>query len=169
MSDLKLRVWQKDDAQQLAALANNKNIWNNVLDSFPTPYTVMDALQWINRESTAQPVTKFAIEFNGTLVGGIGMLLNEDVYRNTVELGYFIGEAFWGKGIAPQAIKTIVQHIQQHLQANRVVGRVYAHNKASMRALQKAGFHLEGIQRKAAIKNNVVTDVYVWVLLLDEQ
>jgi RimJ/RimL family protein N-acetyltransferase len=162
-NNIQLRVWQKDDAQQLAAIANNKNIWSNVLDSFPSPYTVMDALQWINKESTAQPVTKFAIEFQGNVVGGIGMILNDDVYRNTVELGYFVGETFWGKGIATNAIQTIVEHIQKNYSVNRVMARVYAHNKASMKALQKAGFHLEGIQEKAAIKNNLLIDVFVWV------
>lgn len=162
-NNIQLRVWQKDDAQQLAAIANNKNIWSNVLDSFPSPYTVMDALQWINKESTAQPVTKFAIEFQGNVVGGIGMILNDDVYRNTVELGYFVGETFWGKGIATNAIQTIVEHIQKNYSVNRVMARVYAYNKASMKALQKAGFHLEGIQEKAAIKNNLLIDVFVWV------
>ncbi|MEI2708847.1 MAG: GNAT family protein [Chitinophagaceae bacterium] len=162
-NNIQLRVWQKDDAQQLAAIANNKNIWSNVLDSFPSPYTVMDALQWINKESTAQPVTKFAIEFQGNVVGGIGMILNDDVYRNTVELGYFVGETFWGKGIATNAIQTIVEHIQKNYSVNRVMARVYAYNKASMKALQKAGFHLEGIQEKAAIKNNLLLDVFVWV------
>lgn len=163
MNNLQLRIWQKDDAQQLAAIANNKNIWSNVLDSFPSPYTVMDALQWINKESSAQPITKFAIEYQGSVVGGIGMILNEDVYRNNIELGYFVGETYWGKGIATTAIKTIVEHIQKNYSANRVMARVYAHNTASMKALQKAGFHLEGIQEKAAIKNNVLIDVYVWV------
>ena len=162
-NNIQLRVWQKDDAQQLAAIANNKNIWSNVLDSFPSPYTIMDALQWINKESTAQPVTKFAIEFQGNVVGGIGMILNDDVYRNTVELGYFVGETFWGKGIATNAIQTIVEHIQKNYSVNRVMARVYAYNKASMKALQKAGFHLEGIQEKAAIKNNLLLDVFVWV------
>lgn len=163
MNNLQLRVWQKEDAQQLAAIANNKNIWSNVLDSFPSPYTVMDALQWINKESTAKPITKFAIELQGNVVGGIGMILNDDVYRNTIELGYFVGETYWGKGIATTAIKTIVDHIKQNFTANRIMARVYAYNKASMKALQKAGFHLEGIQEKAAIKNNILIDVYVWV------
>ncbi len=166
MSNLRLRVWQKNDAQQMATIANNKNIWNNVLDSFPSPYTIMDALQWINRESTAQPITKFAIDYNGTVVGGIGVILNEDVYKNTVELGYFVGENYWGKGIATQAIQQIVMLISQNPVVTRIMARVYAHNKASMKALQKAGFFLEGIQQKAAIKNNVVIDVYVWVKLV---
>jgi RimJ/RimL family protein N-acetyltransferase len=166
MSNIILRPWQKEDAQQLAAIANNKSIWNNVLDSFPSPYTVMDALQWIAKESATTPASKFAIHYNGKIVGSIGMNMQEDVYKNAVELGYFIGEPYWGKGIATEAIKVLVAHINQNDKVDRVFARVFEHNKASMKALQKAGFYLEGIQRKAANKNNAVLDVYVWARLL---
>ncbi|MBX2930934.1 MAG: GNAT family N-acetyltransferase [Chitinophagaceae bacterium] len=167
MQKVLLRIWKKEDAQVLATLANNKNIWNNLLDVFPSPYTVMDALQWINKESNKKPITQFAIEFNHQLVGGIGITLQEDVYRNAVELGYFIGEAYWGKGIATEAIKVITEHIQQHHQSvTRIFARVFDKNYASMKALQKAGFYLEGIQKYAAIKNNEIYDVYVWVKLM---
>jgi ribosomal-protein-alanine N-acetyltransferase len=166
MSNIILRPWQKEDAQQLATIANNKSIWNNVLDSFPSPYTVMDALQWIAKESTTTPVTKFAIHYNGKIVGSIGMNMQDDVYKNAVELGYFIGEPYWGSGIATEAIKVLVTHINQNNKIDRIFARVFEHNKASMKALQKAGFYLEGIQRKAAIKNNQILDVYVWVKLL---
>lgn len=166
-SKIKLRVWQKDDVQQLASIANNTNIWNNVMDSFPHPYTVMDAIQWVNRESSAQPITKFAIEYAGNVAGGIGMMLGEDVYRCTIELGYFIGEPFWNLGIATHALKILLQHIKENFShVVRVYARVYEHNKASMKALQKAGFFLEGIQQKAIIKNEIVEDVFVWVKLL---
>lgn len=166
-NEIKLRIWQKEDAQQLAVIANNKNIWNNVMDSFPSPYTVMDAIQWVNRESTAQPITKFAIEYNGKVAGGIGMMLGEDVYKCTIELGYFIGEPFWNLGIATKALEVIQTHIKNNFpHVVRVFARVYAHNKGSMRALQKAGFYLEGIQQKAIIKNNEVQDVYMWVKLM---
>lgn len=162
-----IRVWQKEDAQQLAFIANNKNIWNNVMDSFPNPYTVMDAIQWINRESSAQPITKFAIEYNNQLVGGIGMILYDDVYKCTVELGYFIGEPYWNKGIAHNAISVLTKHIKETMpHITRIFARVYAYNKASMRALEKAGFVQEGIQQKAVIKNNIVTDVHMWVYLV---
>jgi ribosomal-protein-alanine N-acetyltransferase len=167
MSDIILRPWQKEDAQQLASIANNKNVWNNVLDSFPSPYTVMDALQWINRESTATPITKFAIQHQGKLAGGIGMIPLEDVYRCSIELGYFVGEPFWGKGIATKAIATMVDHIQKtQPQATRIFARVYEHNKASMKALEKNGFTLESVQQKAAIKNNKVMDIFVWVKII---
>lgn len=167
MSDIVLRPWQKEDAQPLAAIANNKNIWNNVLDSFPSPYTVMDALQWINRESSATTITKFAIQHQGKLAGGIGMIPFEDVYRCSIELGYFVGEPFWGKGIASKAIATMVGHIQQSRpEITRIFARVYEHNKASMKVLEKNGFALESIQQKAAIKNNKVMDVHMWVKIL---
>jgi len=167
MSKTILRPWRKEDAQQMAAIANNKNIWNNVLDSFPSPYTVMDALQWINRESTASPITKFAIEHEGKIAGGIGMIPFEDVYRCSVELGYFVGEPFWGKGIATNAIKAMVEHIlKSQPLATRIFARVYEHNKASMKALEKNGFVLEGVQQQAAIKNGVVMDVFMWVKLI---
>ncbi|HNL82678.1 MAG TPA: GNAT family N-acetyltransferase, partial [Chitinophagaceae bacterium] len=100
MDNIILRPWKKEDAQALAAIANNKNIWNNVLDNFPSPYTVTDALQWINRESAIIPVSKFAIECNHKIVGGIGLLTYDDIYECSIELGYFIGEPFWGLGIA---------------------------------------------------------------------
>lgn len=167
MNNLRLRVWQKEDAQQLAFIANNKNIWNNVMDSFPNPYTVMDAIQWVSRESAAQPTTKFAIEYNNIVVGGIGMILYEDVYRCSVELGYFIGEPYWNKGIAHNAIGILVKHIKDNMpHITRIFARVYAHNLASMKALAKAGFVQEGIQQKAVVKNGVVQDVHVWVLLV---
>lgn len=166
MSNIILRPWQKEEAQQLAAIANNKSIWNYVLDSFPSPYTVIDALQWIAKENATTPVSKFAIHYNGKIVGSVGMNMQEDVYKNTVELGYFIGEPYWGNGIATEAIKVLVTHINQNNKIDRVFARVFEHNKASMKALQKAGFYLEGIQRKASIKNNAVLDVYVWVMLL---
>lgn len=167
MNNLILRAWQKEDAQALAAIANNKNIWNNVLDDFPSPYTVMDALQWINRESNAKPITKFAIEYNNKLVGGIGVLKYEDIYKCSMELGYFIGEPYWGLGMATKAINCITKIIEkENKEVSRIFARVFEHNKASMKALQKAGFYLEGIQKKAAIKNNQFIDLFVWVKLI---
>lgn len=167
MNNLVLRVWKKEDAQALAAIANNKNIWNNVLDNFPSPYTVMDALQWINRESTAKPITKFAIEYHNKLVGGIGLLKYEDIYRCSIELGYFVSEQYWGLGIATKAIENITKVIEsENKEISRIFARVFEHNIASMKALQKAGFYLEGIQKNAAIKNNEYINLYVWVKLM---
>jgi RimJ/RimL family protein N-acetyltransferase len=165
MNNIVLRPWQLPDASPLALIANNKNIWNNVLDSFPSPYTVKDAIQWINLQNNASPITKFAITYNQLLAGGIGYNTFDDVYKCSVELGYFIGEPFWNKGIATHAICTLTNHIFLQENITRIFARVYAFNKPSMRALEKAGFTLESIQQKAAIKNNIETDVFVWVKL----
>jgi RimJ/RimL family protein N-acetyltransferase len=166
MSNVVLRPWRREDAQQLASIANNKNVWNAVRDSFPSPYTVMDAMQWIEKERAANPLVNFAIVCNGQIAGSMGIILSDDVYRTSVEVGYFIGEPFWGKGIATQALQQLLQYIPAQFNVVRIVARVYEYNKASMKVLQKCGFYLEGIQRKAAIKNKQLVDVYLWVKLL---
>jgi len=166
MSNVILRPWQREDAQQLAAIANNRNIWNYIRDSFPSPYTVLDAIQWIEKEKGANPVASFAVLYDGQIAGSMGIIRDEDVYRTTAEIGYFIGERFWKKGIATEALGQLVKHIQAHSDIIRIVARVFENNEASMKTLRKNGFYLESIERKAAIKNKVIVDVYVWVKLL---
>lgn len=166
MIEIELRRWQKQDAQALAAIANNRNIWNSVRDFFPSPYTVMDALQWIGKTATENPPLNFAIVVQGQIVGGAGCILKEDVYRKNIEIGYFIGEPFWGKGIATEACRLICQYIQQQMDILRIEACTFQHNKASMRVLQKNGFHLESIRQKAVTKNNQLLDEYCWVKLL---
>ncbi len=164
-NNILLRNWQREDAQQLAAIANSKNVWNYVRDSFPSPYTVLDAIQWIEKEKAANPAVNFAVMLNGKVAGSAGIILHEDVYRCTIEIGYFIGEDFRGKGVATKAIELLVQYIQQQFNPPRILARVFDYNIASMKVLQKNGFYLEGIQQKAAIKNNKLCNVYIWVKL----
>lgn len=166
MNDVVLRAWQKQDAQQLAAIANNRRIWNNVRDRLPSPYTVVDALQWIAHVNQQEPMVHFAIVYQGRVAGSIGCILKEDISRRSVEIGYLVGEMFWGKGIATEAVKRLLQFIEQKLDMVRVFAHVFEHNTASMKVLRKNGFYLESIQRKAVVKNNQVMDDYVWVKLL---
>jgi RimJ/RimL family protein N-acetyltransferase len=166
MNDVVLRAWQKQDAQQLAAIANNRRIWNNVRDRLPSPYTVVDALQWIAYVNQQEPMVHFAIVYQGRVAGSIGCMLKEDISRRSVEIGYLVGELFWGKGIATEAVKLLLQFIEQKLDMVRVFAHVFEHNAASMKVLRKNGFYLESIQRKAVVKNNRVMDDYVWVKLL---
>ena len=166
MPDVILRPWRKEDAHQLAFIANNLNVWNNVRDRLPNPYTVVDALQWIAHCSKEKPALSFALTYQNTVVGSIGCVLKEDVYRNNIEVGYFIGEPYWGKGFATQGMHLLLNYIQQQFNATRLYAEVFEHNKASMKVLQKNGFYLEGIRRKSVIKNNVLLDDYVWVKLL---
>lgn len=162
-----LRQWSKADIEQLALLANNKNIAGNLRDAFPHPYTMKDAEEWITANENKSPVTNFAIEADGKLAGGCGITVKEDVHRYSAEIGYWIAEPFWGKGIVTEAVKLLLEIlIRDHPFIVRVYAEVFEHNKASMKVLEKNGFHLEGIHKKAVIKNNVIMDDYVWVKLL---
>lgn len=160
---IQIRPWQKQDAQALASIANNRKIWNNVRDQLPNPYTVLDALQWMNHIKDHQPAQNMAILNNGMVVGNIGCKLQDDVYRKSIEIGYFVGEEHWGKGIATTAIDLFVQYLVHNFQPIRIYAEVFEHNRSSMKVLQKNGFFLESIRRKAAIKNNEIVDDYVWV------
>lgn len=166
ITDVKLRPWRREDASQLAAIANNKKIWLNVRDRFPHPYTVNDALEWIAYCSQQLPQQNFAVEYKGQVAGSVGVLLKDDVYRKTIEIGYFIGESFWGKGIATQAVGLLMDHIEKEHDAVRVCAEVFEHNTASMRVLEKNGFNLESIRIKSVIKNHQILNDHVWVRLL---
>ena len=161
------REWKKEDIDQLVSLANNKKIADNLRDRFPHPYTLNDAKQWIALNENRNPATSFVIEADGIFVGGCAIMLKEDVYRHSAEIGYWIAEPFWGKGIATETVKLLLQKIISDFPTtNRVFAEVFEHNKASMKALEKNGFHLESIRKKAVIKNNKIIDDHVWVKLL---
>jgi RimJ/RimL family protein N-acetyltransferase len=165
MNNILLRPWQREDAKALAFIANNRNIYNNVRDLFPSPYTVMNALLWIEYQKEKSLHENFAIIYEGQIAGCISCIHKEDIYRKSAEIGYFIGEPFWNKGLATKAVGEMVSYITSTFAVVRIYAEVFEHNKASMRVLQKNGFYLEGIRRKAVIKNNVLLDDYIWVKL----
>ena len=162
-----LREWKRSDADALAAIANNKKIWDNVRDLLPYPYTKKDAKEWLELVKKQKTVTTFCIEVDGNLAGSIGVTLKDDVYKKTAEIGYFIAEEYWGKGAATEAIKQMVSYIQKEFDIVRIYAEVFEFNRASMKALEKNGFYLESIRKKAAFKNNMIVDDYVWVKLLE--
>src|SRR5437762_12425487 len=163
-----LREWKKSDAAALAKIANNKKIWDNVRDRLPYPYTKKDAKEWLALiKKQKQPVTTFCVEADGNLAGSIGFTIKEDVYRKNAEIGYFIGEEYWGKGIATEAIRQMVDYIQKKIDVIRIYAEVFDYNKPSMKVLEKNGFYLKCIRKKAAIKNDVIVDDYEWVKLVD--
>jgi RimJ/RimL family protein N-acetyltransferase len=150
----------------LLHLVNNPKIWNNVRDILPHPYTIKDADAWLKLNVNVLPVLNFVIEAEGQLVGSIGMVPKEDVHRCNMEIGYWIGEPYWNKGIATRAIALIESLIwKNYPHVVRIYAEVFEHNKASMRALEKNGFQLEAIHKKGVIKNNILLDEYVWVKL----
>jgi [ribosomal protein S5]-alanine N-acetyltransferase len=163
-----LRPWKKEDISWLAAIANNINVWNNVRDRFPHPYSEKDAAAWIDFTLSKQPLTDFAIETDKMSVGSIGFILKEDVYSRNIEIGYFIGESYWGKGIATKAVEQLLELLIKNYNVVRIYASVFENNKASMRVLEKNGFHLEAIHKKAVFKNNTLMDEYKWVKLIDK-
>ena len=162
-----LREWKKSDSTALAKIANNKKIWDNVRDRLPYPYTEQDAKEWLALVKKQKIVTTFCIEADGELTGSIGFTLKEDVYRKSAEIGYFIGENFWGRGIATEAIRQLVDYIEKKFDLVRIYAEVFEYNKASMKVLEKNGFYLESIRKKAAIKNNIVINDFVWVKIIE--
>lgn len=163
---VKIRGWRKEDKTPLLKLVNNKKIWDNVRDRLPFPYTDKDADEWLKLNVGITPVLNFVIEAGENFAGSIGMVPKEDVYRCNMEIGYWVGEPYWNKGVATKAINLLEQLIwKDYHDVIRIYADVYEHNKASMKALEKNGFHLEAIHKKAVIKNNVLMDEYVWVKL----
>ncbi len=163
-----IRPWKPEDAAPLAAICNNKKIWLNVRDRFPHPYTLENSIEWIAFTLTQKPIENMAIMYKGKIAGSIGVMPKDDVYRKSIEIGYFLGEPFWGKGIATTAVGLLLEYIKAHFDVIRIYAEVFGHNTASMKVLEKNGFHLEGIRERAVIKNNVILDDYVWVKFIEQ-
>jgi RimJ/RimL family protein N-acetyltransferase len=153
-----LRAWRPGDEPSLVRHANNRAIWLKMRDRFPYPYTRADAEGWIRIASARDPQADFAIEVAGEAVGGVGLMLHEDVERVSAEIGYWLGESLWGRGIMSAAVNAVTEYAFSALGLTRVYAVPYAHNAASMRVLEKAGFAREGRMRRSAIKDGVVLD-----------
>jgi RimJ/RimL family protein N-acetyltransferase len=166
MQTINIRNWQISDAQALAAVANNRNVWNSIRNEFPSPYTVMDALAWIKHANEEKPVANFAIEIGNIVAGNISCTRHKDVYAKTVELGYLIGENYWGKGIATAAVALMLEAIKKNKEIVRIEAKIFGGNGASARVLEKNNFVLEGTRKNAIYKNGVIADEQVWVYLV---
>ncbi|MAE85332.1 MAG: GNAT family N-acetyltransferase [Flammeovirgaceae bacterium] len=159
---IRLKSLHEDQAEVLASLANNKHIWDNVRDYFPYPFTVLDAVDFIMKKKLDEPPTHFGI-FNGDeFTGVIGIDVMKDIFRKTGYIGYWIGEPYWGKGIATEAILQMVDHGFKTLGLIKIQAGVFHHNAASIKVLEKTGFQLEGRLVKGAIKNDEVIDQLIY-------
>jgi [ribosomal protein S5]-alanine N-acetyltransferase len=164
--DISLRALQESDALRLAELANNEKIGVNLRDGFPFPYTIDDARSFINQFMHSGTI--FAIEYRGEYVGNIGLTPCNNVYRKSAEIGYFIGEPYWNKGIATLAVKIISDFGFRELGLARIHTGVYEYNPASQRVLEKCGFIREGIFRKAIFKKGKLWNEIRFALLNNE-
>jgi ribosomal-protein-alanine N-acetyltransferase len=148
-----IRPWRLDDAESLAKHANNRNVWLSLRDKFPHPYTSEDARKFLEATAKFEPITDFCIEVNGAAVGGIGIHLGIDVHRHTAEMGYWLGEEFWARGIMTEAVREFSDFCFDTFSLRRIYAEPFANNRASVRVLEKAGFVFEG-----CLKNNVMKD-----------
>jgi [ribosomal protein S5]-alanine N-acetyltransferase len=161
-----VRSYQPDDAESLALHANNRAIWKNLRDGFPHPYSVENGRAFIERALDAFPQTNFAICVDDKAVGGIGYVLHSDIERISAEIGYWLGEPFWGRGIVSEVLKAVTEYAIQTHDLRRVFAVPFAHNIGSARVLEKAGFTLEGRMRSSAIKDGVVLDQFMYAYVV---
>jgi RimJ/RimL family protein N-acetyltransferase len=162
-----VRSWQTSDVASLVAHANNRRIWINLRDRFPHPYTKSDGQRFIRTARQMDPETFFAIAVNGAAVGGIGFVLQSDVERVSAEVGYWLGEPFWGRGIATEALGAVTRYAIGCHGLTRLFALPFAHNTASCRVLEKAGYLLEARLRRSAIKDGVIVDQLQYAYVVD--
>jgi len=168
MEDFLLRPWDPNDAEALVKHANNPGIAANLRDGFPYPYTPGDARRWLEMVGNNKEDVILAIEVRGEAAGGIGLHGMKDVYRYNSEIGYWLSETHWGKGIITQAVGAMVKYAFEETSWLRLFAAIFENNPASMRVLEKNGFHLEAIHRKAVIKGGKVLDEHLYALLRDQ-
>jgi RimJ/RimL family protein N-acetyltransferase len=155
-----IRKFRRSDKLRMAEIANNEKVAANLRDAFPSPYSVEDARKFISVCMRQDPYQVFAIEFEGEYVGNIGLHRLDDVYRKTAELGYFIGEPWWNRGITTRAVNLICDYGFRELDVIKIFSGVFSFNTASQRVLEKCGFTLEAILKSAVIKNGRICDEY---------
>lgn len=154
-----LRDWSPEDIPSLVRFANNPRIAATLRDGFPSPYTSRDAERFIAQATT--PGSRnlvLAIEVKGEASGGIGINLLEDVCNRTAEIGYWLAEPYWGRGIVTNAVRAIVPVAFDRYDITRIQAAIFAVNPASMRVLEKCGFVREAVLRDAVTKNGVTMD-----------
>jgi len=164
---MEFREYRLEYAADLAAIRNTPVVLDNGYDKIPNPFTTKDAVAFINNQADKNPAQRFLIFQQDQLAGEIGITIKEDVFRLNAEIGYFIAEAFWGRGLATAAIKKMTDYTFENFNIIRIVAGVFEFNKASMKALEKNGYYLESIRKNAVIKNGLVMNDYIWVKLKD--
>ncbi len=158
LGDLRVRSWRKNDLDALVRYANNAKIAANLRDQFPHPYTRSAAATYLADMRSAEVETSFAMEYADEAVGGIGFKLGIDIARLSAEMGYWLGEPHWGRGLTTRAVLATSEWAFENYKLTRIFATAFSHNVASMRVLEKAGFEREGILRRSAVKNGVVLD-----------
>lgn len=170
MNNYFIRKWKLTDAENLAAALSNKNIQDNLRDGLPYPYTVKDAQDYITAmlSSDKDRVFAFAITDDDKAIGSIGISRCDNIHSKTAEMGYYIAEPYWGRGIGTIAVKQVCDYIFEHTDIIRIFAEPFAHNIASCRILEKSGFQCEGVLRKNAVKNGQILDMKMYAKIRED-
>ena len=163
-----VRSFRESDAAELARHANNRKVSMQLFDGFPYPYAIEDSHKWIALTQSRDPERNLAITVNDLPVGSIGAKLQENAKRCSAEVGYWVGESFWGRGIATVAVSGITRFAFEAYGLERLFAGVYVSNPASCRVLEKAGYQLEGRMRRSAIKDGTFRDLFLYAIIRED-
>jgi RimJ/RimL family protein N-acetyltransferase len=160
-----IRSYRWGDEAALVRHADNYKVWRNLTDVFPHPYTMDAARSWLEIATTQDPETHFAIAIADQVAGGIGLKLKDDIHHRTAEIGYWLGEEFWGRGIMPEAVRVLTDWGFATFDLVRIYAGVFDHNPASMRVLEKAGYQFEARLRKHITKEGKTFDDVIYAVI----
>jgi RimJ/RimL family protein N-acetyltransferase len=161
----RLRTWRASDLESLVRHANNRSVSITLRDRFPYPYTIEAGRAWLDAAATQAPPENLAIDVAGLAVGGIGVIVGSDVHAHTGEIGYWLGEDYWGRGISTAAVTAFAPWAFRTFHLTRLFADVFSSNPASMRVLEKAGFVREGLLRQHVYKGGRYLDMVVYARL----
>lgn len=168
LGDFQIRSWRSDDEEALARHADNRSMSITLADRFPYPYTREHAREWIDRCREAEPETAFALATPEEAIGGIGLEVGRDVFHRSAEVGYWLAQPYWGRGIATRALVAFSEWAFAHFAVERLSAGVFEWNPASARVLEKAGYRLEGRLRRAVTKAGRTGDLLIYARLRGE-
>ena len=166
-SNCLLRPLELGDATSLARHANDREVWQNLRDRFPHPYSEADAIAYIEHLATRPIPTSFGIDVEGGAIGSISLMVGEDIARQTAEVGYWIGREFWGRGIMSDAVRAMTKYAFEELGLVRVFAVPFVTSTQSSRVLEKAGYVKEGLMRRSAVKEGRILDQWLYAAYSD--
>jgi len=167
--NISLRPLKMKDKEAIALLVNNKKLWDNLRDIVPHPYSLKDAEFYIGMMTADGAPPTFAIEYEGQFTGVIGLVPQSDVYKKTAEIGYWLGEPYWGKGMMSEAVNLITNYGLNELGFIRIHAGIFEYNIGSMKVLEKCGYQKDGIFKKSIFKNNKIWDEHRYSIVRENE
>lgn len=165
-----LLKWKRDYADELSKALDNKKVQDNLRDGIPFPYTQQDALDFINSmiDADSNDTFAYAISYQGKIIGSIGAFRQGNIHRLTAEMGYYIAEPYWCKGIMSNAVSQLTEFIFKNTDIIRIFAEPFAYNTGSCKVLEHNGFVFEGILRSNALKNGKIIDMRLYSLIKND-